>query len=235
MADIIVVDDDRAVALMVGDYLGAKGHAVRVAHDGAELRAVIAAKPADLVVLDLNMPGETGFALARWLREHHDLGIVMLTGADSAFDRVAGLEVGADDYIAKPFAPVELEARIAAILRRRNPRAAEGLPSLPPGCVAFGAYVFDPKKRDLTDPAGTPVVLTQMELDLVAAFAVHPGRVFTRDELLDLAPPRGDDPFDRSIDSRINRLRRRLETDPSKPDLIKTLRGAGYVFPKPHS
>src|SRR5687768_206456 len=106
MAEIIVVDDDRAVALMVGDYLGAKGHSVRIAHDGAELRAAIAAKPADLVVLDLNMPGETGFALARWLREHHDLGIVMLTGADSAFDRVAGLEVGADDYIAKPFAPV---------------------------------------------------------------------------------------------------------------------------------
>ncbi|MEQ1951495.1 response regulator transcription factor [Mesorhizobium sp. CN2-181] len=235
MAEIIVVDDDPSVALMVADYLGAKGHSVRIAHDGAELRAMIATGPADLVVLDLNMPGETGFALARWLREHHDLGIVMLTGADSAFDRVAGLEVGADDYIAKPFAPAELEARIAAILRRRNPRVSEGLPSLPPGCVAFGAYAFDPKKRSLADPAGAPVTLTPMELDLVAVFAGHPGRVFTRDELLDLAPPRGDDPFDRSIDSRINRLRRRLETDPSKPELIKTLRGAGYVYPRPHA
>jgi DNA-binding response OmpR family regulator len=192
----------------------------------------MAAASADLVVLDLNMPGENGLSLARWLREHHDTGILMLTGIDSAFDRVAGLEIGADDYLSKPFALVELEARIAAILRRRRPKTANGAPPLASGYLAFGSYVFDQNARSLADVHGTPVPLTPMELDLVAVFATHSGQVLTRDEILDLAPPRGDDPFDRSIDSRVTRLRRRLETDPTKPELIKTMRGAGYLYPK---
>jgi DNA-binding response OmpR family regulator len=231
MAKLLVVDDDRAVAGMVAEYLEARGHAVRLAAGGARARALLAEEPADLVVLDLNMPGETGFALARWLRETLDTGILMLTGADSTFDRVAGLEAGADDYLAKPFAPQELEARIQAILRRR-PGAATEAPrrDLPRGWLPFGPYAFDPRSRRLRDAEGAPVSLTPMEAELVAAFAARPGQLLSRDELLDLAPPRGDDPFDRSIDSRINRLRRRLEADPGKPEIIKTLRGAGYLL-----
>ncbi|NGO53840.1 response regulator [Allomesorhizobium camelthorni] len=232
MADIIVVDDEKDLASMIADYLQALGHSLRVAFDGVGLREAMAAASADLVVLDLNMPGENGLSLARWLREHHDAGILMLTGADTAFDRVAGLEVGADDYLSKPFALTELEARIAAVLRRRRPKIAIGAPALAAGCLAFGSYVFDPNARSLVDMHGALVPLTPMELDLVAVFATHPGRVLTRDDILDLAPPRSDEPFDRSIDSRITRLRRRLETDPTKPELIKTMRGAGYLYPK---
>lgn len=232
MADIIVVDDETDVAFMIADYLQAKGYQIRTASGGAELREAIAAAKADLVVLDLNMPGENGFSLARWLREHHDTGILMLTGADSVFDKVAGLEVGADDYLAKPFAPVELEARIAAVLRRRRPKRANNAGVLPAGHFAFGTYVFDANARYLIDADGATMSLTPMELDLVATFATRPGEVIGRDELLDLAPPRGDEPFDRSIDSRITRLRRRLEKDPAKPELIKTIRGAGYLHPR---
>jgi len=232
MADIIVVDDEKNLASMIADYLRIMSYEVRVEHDGVGLRGAMAISRADLVVLDLNMPGEDGFSLARWLREHHDAGILMLTAAGTAFDTVAGLEVGADDYLSKPFALAELEARIAAILRRRRPKPANGAPAPPPGCFVFGSYVFDPDARSLLDGHGAPVPLTPMELDLVAVFATRAGQVLTRDEILDLAPPRGDEPFDRSIDSRITRLRRRLETDPTKPELIKTMRGAGYLYPK---
>ena len=232
MADIIVVDDETDVAFMIADYLQAKGYSIRTASGGAELRQAIAAAKTDLVVLDLNMPGENGFSLARWLREHHDAGILMLTGADSVFDKVAGLEVGADDYLAKPFAPVELEARIAAVLRRRRPKGVNGAEPLPAGQFLFGAYVFDATARSLSDADGVAMALTPMELDLVAAFATRAGQVIGRDELLDLAPPMGDEPFDRSIDSRITRLRRRIEKDPAKPELIKTIRGVGYLHPR---
>lgn len=232
MVDIIVVDDETDVAFMIADYLQAKGYSVRTASGGSELRAVITAAKADLVVLDLNMPGENGFSLARWLREHHDAGIVILTSADSVFDKVAGLEVGADDYLVKPFALTELEARIAAVLRRRRPKGADGADPLPAGHFAFGAYIFDAVARTLSDAEGRDISLTPMELDLVAAFATRPGQVIGRDELLDLAPPRGDEPFDRSIDSRITRLRRRTEKDPTKPELIKTIRGVGYLYPR---
>ncbi|TIP97613.1 MAG: response regulator transcription factor [Mesorhizobium sp.] len=232
MADIIVVDDETDVAFMIADYLQAKGYHIRTASGGAELRQAIAAAKADLVVLDLNMPGENGFSLARWLREHHDTGVLILTGADSVFDKVAGLEVGADDYLAKPFSPVELEARIAAVLRRRRPRGSDNADTLPAGHLAFGTFVFDARARNLIDADGVGIPLTPMELDLVAAFATRAGQVIGRDELLDLAPPRGDEPFDRSIDSRITRLRRRLEKNAVKPELIKTIRGAGYLYPK---
>lgn len=232
MAELIVVDDERDIAFMVADFLGHKGHAVRMAHDGSGLRGAIAQAPADLIVLDLNMPGDDGFTLTRWLREHHDAGIIMLTAADTTFDTVAALETGADDFMPKPFAPVELEARIEAVLRRRRPNLADGLPTLPKGSLAFGPYVFDPIRRRLTDASGETVSLHGTEIDLIAAFAANPGKVLSRDELLDLAPSRGDDAFDRSIDSRITRLRRRLEADPAKPEIIKTVRGAGYLHPR---
>lgn len=227
MADIIVVDDEADVAFMVADFLAGKGHGVRMAGDGAALRRQMDAA-ADLVILDLMLPGEDGLSLARWLREHFDAGILMLTGIDTPFDRVAGLEVGADDYLAKPFAPEELEARSLAILRRRRPN---GRP-LPAGHRHFGPYVLDEASGRLTGEGERVVQLSAMELELVLVFARNPGRVLTREELLDLAPPRLDDPFDRSIDSRITRLRRRLERDPAKPELIKTVRGAGYLHPR---
>ena len=228
MAEIIVVDDEPDMRAMLADALGLAGHAVRLAADGVELRRLIAERPAMVVVLDVGLPGEDGFRLARWLREHHDPGIVMLTGANTVIDRIVGLEIGADDYIAKPCAMAELRARIEAVLRRRRPPLGE---SLPDGIVRFGPYRFDIKRFLLTDGHGSEVPLAPMELDLVAAFALHPGRALSREDLLRLAPPRGDDSFDRSVDNRVTRLRRKLESDPTRPELIKTLRSAGYIYP----
>ena len=232
MAQIIVVDDEPDIAFMAADFLEMNGHAVRMAHDGRQLRSTIQSGAADLVVLDVNMPGENGFSLARWLREQHDPGIIMLTAADTTFDCVAALETGADDHMAKPFSLAELEARITAILRRRKPLPA-GLPPLPAGCLAFGFYVYDPRARTLTDAGGRTLALGPMEAELVDVVARNAGRVLSRDDRLDLAPPRGGDPFDRSIDSRVTRLRRRFEIDPARPTLIKTVRGAGYLHPRP--
>lgn len=228
MAEIIVVDDEPDVRAMLGDALGLAGHAVRQAADGADLRRLMAERPAALVVLDVGLPGEDGFRLARWLREHHDPGIVMLTAADTVIDRVVGLEIGADDYVTKPCSMAELRARIEAVLRRRRPADGEALPE---GVVRFGPYRFDTRRFLLTTGDGAEVPLAPMELDLVAAFALHPGRALTREDLLRLAPPRGEDSFDRSIDNRITRLRRKLEADPARPELVKTLRGAGYIYP----
>jgi DNA-binding response OmpR family regulator len=228
-AQLVVVEDEPDLRRMLEDYLTGAGHEVRCAGDGVALRRLLEAGPADLVVLDLGLPGEDGLSLARWLRERHDPGIVMLTGADTSLDRILGLEVGADDYIGKPFAPRELVARIEAVLRRRRPGDA-GSP-LPPGALRFGRYVLQDEPLRLVDDRGADLGLSLMELELVQAFAANAGRALSRDRLLDLAPPRGDEPFDRSIDNRITRLRRKLERDPAKPELIKTIRGAGYLYP----
>jgi DNA-binding response OmpR family regulator len=229
MARIIVVEDEADLRAMLGDYLTMTGHDVTTLADGAALRHQVDGERVDLVVLDLGLPGEDGLSLARWLRERHDPGIVILTGADTSIDRILGLEVGADDYVGKPFEPRELMARIDAVLRRRDPRGP--LPPLPAGALRFGRYVLENKPRRLLDEQGTDMQLTGMELDLVEAFARHPGRALNRDRLLDLAPPRGDEPYDRSIDNRITRLRRKLELDATKPELVKTIRGAGYLYP----
>ena len=229
MAQLIVVDNEPEIRALLREYLTMAGHEVRVAPDGPSLRRMVGEARADLVVLDVGLPGEDGFWLARWLREHHDPGIVMLTGADTLIDRVVGLEVGADDYVGKPFDLAELRARIEAVLRRRVP-GGHGQP-LPEGILAFGPYRFDTRRFRLTDAAGAEVPLAAMELDLVAAFATHPRRALTREDLLRLAPARDGDSFDRSIDNRITRLRRKLERDPAKPELIKTVRGAGYLYP----
>lgn len=229
MAELIVVDDEPDLRAMLTEYLTMSGHRVRPATDGADLRRLLSEAVPDLVVLDVGLPGEDGFWLARWLREHHNPGIVMLTGSDTVIDRVVGLEVGADDYLGKPFDLAELRARIDSVLRRRAPRGAPR--TLPQGTLPFGPYRFDTKRFRLTNSAGEEVQLAAMELDLVAAFAIHPGRALGREDLLRLAPAREDDSFDRSIDNRITRLRRKLERDPAKPELIKTVRGAGYIYP----
>ena len=225
LAKLIVVDDDPEVRAMLGDVLACMGHSVRVAAGGMELRALLAAEPVDIVLLDLNLPGESGLRLAAELRARHDLAILMLSGATSVIDRVLGLEVGADDYLTKPVDTAELGARITAVLRRRPPAAEAGL-------LPFGDYRFDLGAFRLLDAGGSVVPLKEMELDLVAAFATRPGRVLSREDLLRLAPARGDDTTDRSIDKRITRLRQKLERRPAHPVLIKTIRGGGYLHPR---
>ena len=228
MARIAVVDDERDIREMLVDYLGLAGHEVVAAEGGVALEALLAAgPPPDLFILDLGLPGEDGFALARMLRQRLDPGIVILTGAGDLVDRVVGLEIGADDYVRKPVELSELAARIAAVLRRRRPAGA-GAGAAPAG-PSFGRYSLDLRDFCVRDAAGAPVDLSPMEVDLVAAFATNPGRVLTRDELMRLAPPRDDDSNDRSIDHRVTRLRRKLEADPEHPQLIKTVRGIGYV------
>jgi DNA-binding response OmpR family regulator len=224
MARIAVVDDEQDIRELLSDYLAGCGHEVVVAGDAAALGALLAAGPApDLFVLDIGLPGQDGLQLARELRARLDPGIVMLTGAGGTIDRVVGLEIGADDYIAKPFEPSELAARIVAVLRRRTAAAPVG--------PRFGGFVLDLRAFCLRDASGRAVDLSPMEVDLVAAFATNPGKVLSRDALMQLAPPRDDESHDRSIDHRITRLRRKLEEDPEHPQLIKTVRGTGYVFP----
>jgi two-component system phosphate regulon response regulator OmpR len=229
---IIVVDDEPEIRSMLVDYLGHAGFAVRAAEDGAAMRRILAEQPADLVLLDINMPGEDGLSLARFLRANTDVGIVMLTAAGEVVDRVVGLEIGADDYIAKPVDLRELLARIRAVLRRLRAAPAEAPAGEAAGArmTAIGACKLDLDAHRLYDADGQEVPITSMEFDLLKAFVEHPNRVLSRDQLLDLAHNKDWEPFDRSIDIRIARLRRKIEADPSKPQVVKTVRGAGYIF-----
>jgi two-component system phosphate regulon response regulator OmpR len=196
------------------------------------MRRILAEEPADLVLLDINMPGEDGLSLARFLRANTDVGIVMLTAAGEVVDRVVGLEIGADDYIAKPVDLRELLARIRAVLRRLRAAPAEPPAAETAGArmMPIGACKLDLDAHRLYDADGQEVPITSMEFDLLKAFVEHPNRVLSRDQLLDLAHNKDWEPFDRSIDIRIARLRRKIETDPSKPQVVKTVRGAGYIF-----
>lgn len=227
--DLAIADDDAVLSASLAEYLRAHGLNVATVGDGAALRQALRARPADLVLLDLNMPGEDGLSVARALRggEFGDPAIIMLTGAIDVVDRVAGLEVGADDYVAKPCDPRELLARIRAVLRRRHvalPSAAK------PALVRMGDKTLDLEARCLIGSGQERYSLHPREYDLLAAFAARPGRVLTREQLLDLAHPHGEEAFDRSIDVRIARIRRKLEKDPADPKIIRTVRGAGYVF-----
>jgi DNA-binding response OmpR family regulator len=224
MARIAVVDDDREIREMLADYLGIAGHTVVAAEHAPALEALLAAGDVpDLFVLDIGLPGQDGLELARTLRARFDPGIVILTGAGDLVDRVVGLEIGADDYLGKPVELSELAARIGAVLRRRPARGAAA------AGPTFGPYSLDLRAFCLRDASGDAVDLSPMEIDLVAAFATNPTRVLSRDDLLRLAPPRDDESNDRSIDHRVTRLRRKLEADPEHPQLIKTVRGVGYV------
>jgi len=228
---IIVVDDDAGVREMVAEYLTQHGFSVRAADSAADFDRLFAAEPADLILLDVNMPGEDGFSLARRLRAAKvTTPIIMLTAMGDVIDRVVGLEIGSDDYIVKPFDLRELRARIAAVLRRIAPAVDEAKTKEDAHRVAFGAVVLDLDARRLIRADGSEEKLTAMEFDLLQAFARHPNRVLSRDTLLDLAHHKEMEPFDRSIDIRIARLRRKIETDPSKPQVIKTERGGGYIF-----
>ena len=227
--ELVIADDDQALSAGLAEYFRAHGLAVRCVADGAGLRQALTASPADLVLLDLNMPGEDGLSLARSLRGggFGDPAIIMLTAATDVVDRVAGLEVGADDYVAKPCDPRELLARIRAVLRRHKGAAP---PAMKPRLVRMGEKTLDLEGRCLIGPAQERLTLHPREYDLLASFATRPGRVLTREILLDLAHPHGEEAFDRSIDVRIARIRRKLETNPAKPRIIRTVRGVGYVF-----
>jgi two-component system phosphate regulon response regulator OmpR len=228
---VLIVEDDREVRETVADYLSSHGYEVGQAADGAAMRAALAKEMPELVLLDVRLPGEDGLALARWLRERHDVAIIMVTAAGDVIDRVVGLEVGADDYIAKPFDLRELLARIKSVLRRSGSGATR--PAGPAGAarrVAFGACQLDLDRHQLVGPEGEDIPLTAMEFDLLRAFAEHPNRVLSRDRLLTLTRNREWEPFDRSIDIRIARLRRKIEDDPDNPKTIKTIRGSGYIF-----
>jgi DNA-binding response OmpR family regulator len=237
-AHIVVVDDEPEIRIMLSDYLQHAGFDVSTAAGGEEMRKVMAERPAELVILDITMPGEDGLTLARHLRAHSAIGIVMLTAAGGVVDRIVGLEMGADDYIPKPVDLRELLARVRSVLRRvqsgapppEAPAGAEPAAKTTETTVAFGGCRLDLEAHRLYDREGQDVPITSMEFDLLKAFADNPNRVLSRDRLLDLAHNKDWEPFDRSIDIRIARLRRKIEADPAKPQVIKTVRGAGYIF-----
>ena len=238
---LLVVDDDAAVRDLLVEYLGDQGFAVRGVGDGASMHAAIEEELPDLVLLDLRLPGEDGLALARRLRETVDVGIVMVTASSDVIDRVVGLEMGADDYIAKPFDPRELLARVRSVLRRlqaRAPEVAAAGASAAPGAARrprtrFGRCEIDLEARRMFDlsAGGEEVAITAMEYDLVRVFLANPGRVLSRDQLLTQTRNREWEPFDRSIDIRIGRLRRKVEPDPkAEPRCIRTVRNGGYMY-----
>jgi two-component system OmpR family response regulator len=226
---ILVVDDQREICEMVEDYLSGEGYRVSTAHDGAEMRRALVQSRVDLVILDLMLPGEDGLSLARSLREESDVGIIILTGRGETVDRIIGLEMGADDYLPKPFHLRELLARVKSVLRRVSSRTAERAPA-PRSKARFAGWNLDLSSRELYSPAGKEVRLTTGEFDLLAAFVANANQVLTRDQLLDLARNREAGPFDRTIDVQVGRLRRKLEDDPQRPSIIKTVRGSGYIF-----
>jgi DNA-binding response OmpR family regulator len=233
---LIVVDDEPELRKILCDYLGRHGFAVRAVAGAPELDACLTTEEADLLILDIAMPGEDGLAIARRIRARSAVPILMLTAATDIVDRVVGLEVGADDYVTKPFDLRELRARVRALLRRSETLASPA--SLPPQesttrLIQFGPVMLDTDGHQLLQTGGEVIALTSMEFDLLNAFAQNPNRVLTRDRLLDLAHHRGNEPFDRSIDIRIARLRRKIEPDPSKPQVIKTIHGSGYMFVSP--
>ena len=229
---ILVVDDEPDIRETLQDYLELHGYRVTQADGGEALRAVIAEEAADLVLLDINMPGEDGLSLARFLREQTSIPVVMLTASGEVVDRIVGLEMGADDYLTKPVDLRELLARVKAVLRRFQTAQSKADLALETAQrnVAFGKLRLDLDAHKLFDGDDNEVPLTSMEYDLLKAFAEHPNRVLSRDQLLDMAHNRGWEPFDRSIDIRIARIRRKIEPDPGKPQVIKTVRGAGYLF-----
>jgi two-component system phosphate regulon response regulator OmpR len=203
---------------------------VAEAADGDAMRAELARAVPDVVLLDLNLRGENGLALARWLRERHRVGIIMVTAAGDVVDRIVGLEVGADDYVAKPFDPRELMARVRSVVRRVRGAGSAEATAVAPARVPFAGGTLDVDGRRLFAGHGGEVPLTSMEFDLLRAFAEHPNKVLSRDTLLTLTRHREWEPFDRSIDIRIAKLRRKIEPDPERPRYLRTVRNAGYMY-----
>lgn len=232
-ARVLIVDDEPDVRETLADYLSGHGYEVAEAASGAAMRTALEAALPDVVLLDIGLPGEDGLTLARYLRERYNLAIIMVTGAGEVVDRIVGLEVGADDYVAKPFDLRELLARLKSVLRRYRGDAARAAGDDEPDAerrIPVGDCVLEPESRRLLGPDGGEIALTAMEFDLLKVFAERPNRVLSRDQLLNLTCNRDWDPYDRSIDIRVARLRRKIEADAENPRIIKTIRGHGYVF-----
>jgi DNA-binding response OmpR family regulator len=225
---LLIVEDDADIVELIRRYFSTQGFEVSAASDGAALRQAVEQREVDVILLDLGLPGEDGFTLTRQLREHWKGALIIVTGRGDSIDRVVGLELGADDYVTKPFDLRELLARVRSVLRR----AAEAQPAEPAGArvLRFGGFRLDLDARGLTDAAGNNVALTTGEFELLAILIANPNRVLSRDDLMSRIHGREAGPYDRAIDVQIGRLRRKIEGDPAQPSLIKSVRGAGYIF-----
>lgn len=240
MQHILIVDDDLTLRNRLRKFLETEGYRVNAVGDGVALRKQMQGDLPDLVIMDLQLPGEDGLSLTRHLREHTDVAVLILTGKGHTIDRVVGLEMGADDYLAKPFSLRELIARIRSILRRTGAAGGTGVRAggaggqgaggRAPARVRFGGWTMDFAKVELLGEDGRPVHLTAAEFRLLEALVRNAGRTLSRDRLVDALADRSWQPMDRSADLHISHLRRKIERDPSKPELIKTVRGFGYVF-----
>ena len=227
-ATILVVDDEPDVREVLEEYFVAHGYAVIAAESAGAAKAATAQHPIDLALVDIHMAGEDGLSLARHLRERYaKIAIIMLTSAATVVDRIVGLEMGADDYVPKPFDPRELLARVKSVLRRTS---SAGRADLGDARVRIGRCVLDVAAHRLTDEAGGEVAMSPLEFDLLKAFAEHPSRALSRERILNLNQQRDWDPFDRSVDLRIMRLRKKIEPDPEHPRFIRTIRNEGYIF-----
>ena len=227
---ILVCDDEPTLREMVGEYLEKRGYRVTLCADAGALDVALEESEPDAVLLDINMPGEDGLSVLRRLRVDQSFPVLMLTAAGEVIDRIVGLEMGADDYLAKPVDLRELEARIKAVLRRSGTAAADVASSAEARKVKFDGLELDLDAARLTGRDGAEIALTAMEFRLLGVFVERVRRVLNRDQLLELAHDRGWDPYDRSIDIRVLRLRKKIERNPTKPELIRTVRGVGYVF-----
>jgi two-component system OmpR family response regulator len=226
---ILVVDDDTEIRSLLRDYLQQQGYRVTAVADGKGLRAAVDTSRPDLIILDLMLPGEDGLTLCRELRARSEVPVIMLTARGEETDRIVGLELGADDYVAKPFSPRELLARIKSVLRRAR-SLPDNLKNEESGVFRFAGWTLDAATRNLTSPAGVVVALSGTDFRLLKIFVDHPNRVLTRDQLVDLMLARDAGPYDRAIDVQVSRLRQRLGEDAKEPAIIKTVRGQGYVF-----
>ena len=230
---VVVCDDETDIRDMLREYLERRGYRVSTASGGVQLRAIVEKGTDDVVILDINMPGEDGLSLARYLHQRGDISIIMLTASGDVVDRIVGLEMGADDYLAKPVDLRELHARIKSVLRRAHRERPGSLPAnVQPAeqTVRFGPCTLELDSHKLFDASGREIEITAMEFSLLKVFSRNAGRVLNRDQLMDQAHDRTWDPFDRSVDIRISRLRRKIEVNPSKPAVIRTVRGVGYIF-----
>jgi DNA-binding response OmpR family regulator len=224
---LLVVDDDAETRELLSLYLGDQGFDVATVEDGIAMDRWLAGHTADLVVLDLMLPGEDGLSLARRLRGEHKMPIVMISARGEEIDRIIGLEVGADDYVPKPFNPRELLARIRAVLRRNAPVPESGAAGQ--GISTFGPFRLDLDRRTLRRD-DDDIELSRAEFELLAVFVAHPNKILSRDQIMDCLSGHDRDPFDRSIDVRVTRLRHKIEADPSNPGYIRTIWGVGYQF-----
>ena len=230
VASILIVDDDNDIRTLLASFLETQGFSVTKARDGIEMQHCLDERAHDLAILDLMLPGQDGLDLCRQLRQRSGMPVIMLTARTEETDRIVGLEIGADDYVTKPFNPRELLARIRAVLRRSGGAMAAPGGSPPGHTYRFEGWTLSPERRELTNPAGVMVDLSTGEFDLLLAFLEAPNRVLTREHLLDAARNQPDAVFDRAIDVQVSRLRKKIEPGELSPPMIRTVRGAGYLF-----